>query len=84
MTRLYVVEQADATWLLTATGLTWGNLSSHMTKLEQAGYLDVQKEIVGRKPKTMLRLSKAGRQAFEAYRRQIHDLLHMEGDPTDK
>ena len=78
LTRLYVVDSADATWLLAATDLTWGNLSSHMSKLERASYVEVQKEIVDRKPKTMLRLTAEGRRAFEDYRRQIHDRLHME------
>lgn len=78
MTRLYVIESADATWLLTETGLTWGNLSSHMTKLEQVGYVEVSKEFVDNKPKTMLRLTADGRQAFEDYRQAIHDMLHMD------
>ena len=81
MTRLFVIESADATWLLAETGLTWGNLSSHMTKLEQVGYVEVSKEFVDNKPKTMLRLTDDGREAFLDYRRQIQDMLHM---PSDK
>ncbi len=80
MTRLYVVESADATWLLAETGLTWGNLSSHMTKLEQVGFIQVTKEFVANKPKTLLRLTAAGRAAFEEYRATIHAMLHMEAD----
>lgn len=77
MTRLFVIDSADATWLLAETGLTWGNLSSHMTKLEQVGYIEVSKEFVDNKPKTMLRLTDDGRQAFLDYRQQIQDMLHM-------
>jgi DNA-binding MarR family transcriptional regulator len=80
MTRLFVIESADATWLLAETGLTWGNLSSHMTKLEQVGYVEVSKEFIDNKPKTMLRLTDDGRQAFLDYRRQIQDMLHMPND----
>lgn len=75
VTRLSLVESADATWLQVETGLTWGNLSSHMSRLEDAGYVEVVKEIVERKPRTMLQLTPAGRKAFDAYRKQMHDLL---------
>lgn len=78
MTRLFLVDSADATWLLAETGLTWGNLSSHMTKLEQVGYIEVVKEFVDNKPKTMMRLTTDGRQAFNDYRDQIRAMLHME------
>ena len=40
---LYVVESADFTFLMNQTGLSWGNLSAHMSKLEEAGYLEVEK-----------------------------------------
>ena len=64
---LYVVESGDFTFLMRQTGLTWGNLSSHMSKLEAAGYIEVEKEFVGRKPRTMLRLTDEGRAAFQEY-----------------
>ena len=75
MALLYVIESADFTFLMTQTGLTWGNLSSHMSKLEAAGYLEVEKEFVGRKPHTMLKLTDGGREAFRQYRRNIKGLL---------
>ena len=53
------------------TGMTWGNLSSHMTKLEEAGYLDVEKTFKGKRPNTTLKLTDKGRQAFMAYRKQM-------------
>lgn len=71
MTHLYVVEEADFIFLMRKTGLTWGNLSSHMTKLEDAGYIEVQKEFLVKKPHTILKLTPFGRTAFEKYRSTI-------------
>ena len=72
---LYVVESGDFTFLMRQTGLTWGNLSSHMSKLEGAGYIEVEKEFVGRKPRTMLRLTDEGRAAFREYRQSMKQVL---------
>jgi DNA-binding MarR family transcriptional regulator len=72
---LYVVDSADYVFLMQNTGLTWGNLSSHLGKLEEAGYIEVTKEFVERKPHTMARLTEAGRRAFDAYRRQMKALF---------
>lgn len=68
---LYVLESADFTFLMSQTGMTWGNLSSHMTKLEDAGYLEIEKTFKGRRPNTMLKLTDKGRQAFQTYRKQM-------------
>jgi len=75
MALLYVVESADFTFVVNQTGLSWGNLSAHMSKLEDAGYLEVEKTFKGRRPNTNLRLTAAGRSAFEAYRRSLKQLL---------
>ena len=75
MSLLYVLESADFTFLMSQTGLSWGNLSSHMSKLEAAGYIEVDKEFVERRPCTMLCLTDAGREAFRAYRQTIKGLL---------
>ena len=72
---LYVVESGDFTFLMRQTGLTWGNLSSHLSKLEDAGYVQIQKEFVGKKPHTMLRLTDEGRAAFREYRRSMKQVL---------
>lgn len=72
---LYSVEKADALFLLNATELTWGNLSSHLSKLEEAEYVAVRKEFLGRKPHTMVELTRAGRQAVDAYRRTMRAAL---------
>jgi DNA-binding MarR family transcriptional regulator len=75
MSSLYVVESADFLFLVRQTGLTLGNLSSHMSKLEAAGYLEIEKSFRGKKPHTMLRLTRAGREAFNAYRQNIEQAL---------
>jgi DNA-binding HxlR family transcriptional regulator len=72
---LFVVEQADFTYLMAQTGLSWGNLSSHMSKLEEAGYIEVEKSFVKRRPRTMLRLTEMGRSSFVEYRRSMKLIL---------
>ncbi|NOY99856.1 MAG: transcriptional regulator [Chloroflexi bacterium] len=72
---LYVLESADFIFLMNQTGMTWGNLSAHMSKLEKAGYVDVEKTFQGKRPHTMLRLTPTGREAFRAYRQQMQRLL---------
>jgi len=72
---LYVIESADYVFLMQSTGLTWGNLSSHLSKLEEAGYVALEKDFVDRKPHTMVTLTDAGRAAFDAYRRQMKQLF---------
>ncbi len=76
MAYLYVVESADFLFLMHQTGLTHGNLSSHMSKLEAAGYIEIVKEFLDRKPHTMLRLTDAGRDAFKEYRGRMIQVLH--------
>ena len=71
MTQLYVVDEADFIYIMRQTGLTWGNLSSHMSKLEEAGYIDVKKEFQEKKPHTILSMTKSGRVAFEKYRKML-------------
>jgi DNA-binding MarR family transcriptional regulator len=72
---LYVVESGDFTFLMRQTGLTWGNLSSHMSKLEAAGYIEVEKKFKGKKPHTMLRLTDEGRAAFREYVQSMKQVL---------
>ena len=72
---LSVVESADFVFLISRTGLTMGNLSAHMSKLEKAGYIDVEKEIKNNRPHTTLSLTEAGRRAFEQYRAIMLQLL---------
>ncbi len=72
---LYVVESGDSAFLMRQTGLTWRNLSSHLRKLEDAGYVQIEKEFVGKKPHTMLRLTDEGRAAFREYRQSMKQVL---------
>jgi DNA-binding HxlR family transcriptional regulator len=60
-------QVANFNFLLATTGLTRGNLSTHMRKLVEGGYVDETKEIVDRKVRTEYRLTKTGRQAFKKY-----------------
>ena len=75
MAHLYVVESADFLFLMRQTGMTKGNLSSHMSKLEAAGYIEVVKDYILKKPHTMLRLTKKGREAFREYSRDMKRLF---------
>jgi len=75
MAYLCVVDSADFIFLMRQTGLTAGNLSSHTSKLEAAGYIEVVKEFVDRKPHTMLRLTGVGRDAFQEYRERMRQVL---------
>ena len=75
LTYLYVVEYADYVFLSRLTGLTWGNLASHLGKLEEAGYLEVEKKFVGKKPHSIVRMTKQGREAFKAYKQQMQAVL---------
>ena len=68
-------KEADFLWLLRETGLTKGNLSSHLAKLEEAGYVEIEKTFRGKIPLTIVRLSSAGRQAFQDYKRAMKGLL---------
>ena len=76
---LYSVASADFTFLLNATELTWGNLSSHVTKLEEAGYVEVEKGFVGKKPRTLAKLTNEGRKAVDDYRKTLQDALKTMG-----
>ena len=76
MAYLSVVESADAIFLQRQTGLTWGNLSSHLGRLEAAGYINVQKDFIDRKPHTMIAISDKGRAAFDAYRDLMKKVLN--------
>jgi len=74
MAHLYVVESADFLFLIRQTGLTSGNLSSHLSKLEAAGYIEIKKKFVDKKPHTMLSLTDAGRTAFKEY---VQNMKHV-------
>jgi DNA-binding transcriptional ArsR family regulator len=68
---LSAVREADFVFLKHQTGLTKGNLSSHLARLEQAGYLRIDKGFRGKIPQTTCSLTPAGRSAFKSYRAQM-------------
>jgi DNA-binding MarR family transcriptional regulator len=74
MTQLYVVQSADFLFLQHQTQMTPGNLSAHLSKLEDVGYVEIIKEFIDRKPHTALALTKKGRDAFKQYRRSIKQI----------
>ena len=74
---LYVLESADFLHLLRETGLGKGNLSSHLTRLEKARYITIEKTYRGKTPMTICRLTKPGQAAFETYREQLKSVVDM-------
>jgi DNA-binding MarR family transcriptional regulator len=75
MTYLYAVDSVDFIFLLQLTGLTWGNLSSHLGKLEEEGYVEIEKTFVKKKSHTMIRLTPKGRTSFQDYKRGLQQVL---------
>ncbi len=68
-------EQLEFVRLKAIVGATEGNLGAHITTLEEAGYVEVEKDFAGKKPRTRVRLSKAGRRAFEDYVAYLRDII---------
>ncbi len=75
MALLYVVDSADFIFIMNQTNLTWGNLSAHVSKLEEAGYLVVEKTFRGKRPNTLLSLTSTGREAFQSYVQKMKKIL---------
>ena len=75
MTYLYVVESVDFIFLMRLTGLTWGNLSSHLSKLEEEEYVNIEKQFIQKKSHTMVSLTEKGRQAFREYKQLLLQVL---------
>ena len=72
---LFLLKSADFIFLKAETGLSWGNLSVHMSKLEDAGFVTIEKKFVRKKPHTIASLTDTGRSAFEKYKKNISKLL---------
>ena len=69
------VEEAEFTWLRSKTGSTDGNLGAQLLKLEEAGYVAIEKKFVQRKPQTLYRMTEMGRQALTDYVQALKQLL---------
>ena len=72
---LSVVARADFLYVMRETGLSQGNLSSHLAKLEAAGYVSVEKTFAGKMPRTVLQLTDRGREALRTYRDSLLGVL---------
>ncbi len=78
VSNLAIVDEADFVFLSARTGLTAGNISSHMSRLESAGYVHIEKSFAGKRPRTTYALTPVGRAAFERYRAQVDGLLRAD------
>jgi len=72
---LYVVESLDYVFLKNQSGLSWGNLATHLGKLENAGYINVIKGYQGKKPQSQIQLTTNGRKAFRSYKHTLQQIL---------
>ena len=79
MSVLSVAESADFTYLMRETELTRGNLSVQLSRLEEAGYIAIEKTFVGKTPRTTARMTREGRESFTAYRAYLERLLDATG-----
>lgn len=80
---LAAVGSADFLYLQRETGLTKGNLTIHLSRLEQAGYIEIEKTFRGKIPLTLCKITHPGREAFKVYRRQLKQFLEGTGPIED-
>jgi DNA-binding transcriptional ArsR family regulator len=79
---LVSVTEADFNYLKNITGATDGNLSTHLSKLEQKEYVKIEKVFKGKKPATICRITRQGRDAFSKYLKALEDVIHFPGQET--
>jgi len=72
---LSAVESADFIFLLNQTGLTQGNLSFHLSKLEESDYVAIEKKFIGKRPHTMLSITAKGREALREHLKTMKELI---------
>ena len=84
LTVLSSVEDADFVFLQRATGLTKGNLSSHLTKLEEAGLVEIEKRFIRKKPNTNVALTAVGRQRIANHWSQLERLKSLSETPLSE
>ena len=77
LTILSTVASADFLFLQRETNLTRGNLSTHLSKLEEAGYIKIEKTFKGKLPLTVCKLTASGRKAVTQYRQQLKDFIQQ-------
>lgn len=83
LTALSVCRSADFLYLQRLTGLSKGNLSSHLTKLETAGLVNIEKEFVGKTPNTRVALTRGGRSAIDRHWKRLEDLRRQTSNWTE-
>ncbi len=74
---LFAVDEADFLYLQHETGMNKGTLSSHLSRLEESGYVEITKTYRGKIPRTVLRLTTSGREVFAEYRKKLKKALQM-------
>jgi DNA-binding MarR family transcriptional regulator len=74
-------EKMDFTQMKAAVDATDGNLGAHIGILEQAGYVAVEKDFVGKKPRTRIQITKTGRRAFERYVEFLREIVDAPSGP---
>jgi len=84
LTVLSSVQAADFVFLQRTTGLTKGNLSSHLTKLEEAGLVEIHKRFVGKKPNTNVTLTPVGKQRIARHWDQLERLKNLSQTPVQQ
>ena len=72
---LFAIDQCDFLYLQHETEMNKGTLSSHLSRLEEAGYVEVVKTYRGKVPQTLLSLTASGREAFKQYRKKLKKAL---------
>lgn len=77
MSILMNVDEADFVYLKDKADATAGNLSVQLDKLSSAGYISMEKGFMGKKPRTVCRVTDKGRKAFEAYVAALREYLHL-------
>ena len=75
--QLYSVKRLDMKYLRNFLNLTWGNLSFHTTKLEEKGYISINKDYIGKIPYTMIQITEEGRKQFNIYTRKMSNFLEL-------
>ncbi|MEJ2567660.1 MAG: transcriptional regulator [candidate division WOR-3 bacterium] len=76
LTILSGVKEADFKFLLRMSGLTRGNLSVHLSKLEEAGYVNINKRFINKMPNTVYNITKEGRRAFDEYLKNMGKIIN--------
>ena len=74
---LSTTKEADFTFLKENIGTTDGNLSTHLTKLESAGYIEIHKMFVKKRPKTLISMTEKGKKQFATYLENLEKILSM-------